>query len=209
MSDIWGKQAAAYEKLHLTPLDEFLQIQLEARRQSFHLIQKEAGHPDDGIPGRQSEHLLYRQIGGTTWMCVRAALAAMEGQPVILSGRDKGEANRIGFLTLSFYQRLGGEILRSSLDSATVAGGSLIKWSSKQTLPMIPSDTLLFEDKAWTYRAIRRAKGPFHMITDIRQESDHQGFIVYNAYAEDDELIMQVPFETAQSISGKFSVGGR
>lgn len=204
MTTVWEQEAALYERLYLTPLDEFIEQQLGRLKER----QASAGIPADGILGPQSEHLLYRQLGATTWMCVRAVNDLLKERNVEVVGRDNSEANRIGHLVLQFWQRLGGEIKSATLKGADLRDGGRLVWTSGATAHSkmrTPPGYLTYDDKVWEERITRRAKGPFHMIREVRAESNG-GLTVYNAYAEDDELVMEVPFETAQELAGKSKV---
>ena len=138
-------------------------------------------------------------------MCVRALLTLEDGKSVTLVGRNKPEGNRIGHLLLLMYKRLGGEIASSTLDTAILDTGCSVRWVGLQSIASVRGE--VFRDVEWGFRTVRRAKGPFHMIHEVRAES-RRGLTIYNAYAEDDELLMEVPFETAQRLPGKIKVGG-
>jgi len=198
MSDIWQRQSKLYQRLKLIPLDEFIETTVRENLQRFRKQGSQNLYPP-------RDEVLYRQIGGTTWMCVRALLALEDGKSVTLIGRTKQEGNRIGHLLLLLYKRLGGEIASSTLDTATLDTGCTVRWIGLQSIHAARGE--VFNDVEWGHRTVRRAKGPFHMIHEVRAES-HRGLTIYNAYAEDDELLMEVPLETAQMLPGKLKVSG-
>lgn len=176
----------AYKILRLTPLDQFISQQV-ARNGAALRPRKKMTAWDLS----QAELRRYKGIGATTWMCVRVALALMDGQEVTIIDADILQRASVSTVILDVLTRLGLTI------SPVWGVGGTFDFSNGAVLRVRGAVSevnrgILFSDAAWKTRAVCRAEGPFAMLREIRYENG--GF---HAYAEDDEYLLELTKEGA------------
>lgn len=177
-------QAWAYEKLGLTPLDTFIKERL--------LANKSMGY-------RPTERAQYAGIGASTWMCVRCTLGLIERYDTLLIAPSQDDAEIFVLKITKFLTRLSNPPVTTRGtghgNQLTAQKGGTLRWMIAGDPPIDHNSALVFEDTWWKARTIRRAKGPFAMITEVRLIDG-----VYEAYAEEDEHIMDLPRESALAL---------
>jgi len=173
--------AIAYEMLGLEPLDQFITRRIAENQQQ--------GLPDP-----------YRQIGASTWMCVRAALDVIRGQSVLVTGDSLLEGDRLLVVTDNYIERLSGRFAQRSeiVDRVTRRywSGALLRsavWHRHSKKFGHGHNGPIYVDFMWKERATRLGKGPFDMVTEIRLDS----FGHLQAYAEENEYLMELPLDGA------------
>ena len=172
----------AYEKLRLQPLDTH--IQWAVRNNDEVPVRWSKTKPK--VPRTEAE--LYKGIGATTWMCVRAAIALMEGKEVTVIEPD-------GLQLASKQVVIRNALINLARDKDALgqlwASDGTFEYSNGSVLRMrlvAPSGTrgVIFADREWKERAIRRAKGPYKMAREVRLIEDR-----FLAYAEEDEFLFE------------------
>jgi hypothetical protein len=186
----------AYQRLGLSQLDRYIKVAMGQNRANWFgsiLPTDRAKQPPD----------MYRQLGATTWMLVRAALALGETH-VMLLGRTPQHVTRLRALLLSYVERL--EIAEPAQEYPNshrieLSNAAEIWWNACRQDEVITGARgfrgTVFNDWQWAERMVRRAKGPYHMIREIRLEHDGLGFPLLSAYAEENEHIMELTFDGA------------
>lgn len=181
----------AYSKLGLVQLDRFVLARVEENED-----QQPEGYP-------------YRQIGASTWMCVRAALDLLYGTSVLISAPTMQTAVDLGQWTMRIVDRLASKSLER-----TIHPGGVEFLSPKATLRceedpldytdhtpdtydlkqrLLLSGTRIYKDVEWKQRTIRLALGPEEMAQEIRLEANGR----YYAYDEDGEQLMELSAQGA------------
>lgn len=192
----WDRVAQAYRTLGLIPLDEYMKGALEtnllkATIEPFMPVHDEVTF----IIGPES----YRQLGATTWMCVRAALELEEDRNVTIVVPQESQVQ--AFLRRATF--LADNVLRRS--GILMASGDRIRYTSS-ILSVVPeganelktTNAVLFSDRAWKERVIRRvSRNPFRMLREIRRDTDG----VIRGYAEEDEFLLELDEESWVELS--------
>ena len=181
----------AYQKLGLLPLDDFVLTQVKEN----HCLNP-AGDP-------------YQQIGASTWMCVRAALAVLESNNVLIQARDTRNAVRLYEQTLQYVSQLfpvvDGKRHGSDRTWFKDPPGAVLSWHE---VPDRTPDTRdadltaqlrgvkLFNDENWKARTIRFAQGPCALTQEIRLEQGR-----YYGYDEDGERLLELTADGAATMA--------
>jgi hypothetical protein len=195
----------AYEHLGLCPLHRFMRGALAKNKQ-------ERGN----VPG-QAPSDFHRGLGATTWMCVQAALTLAENNVLIVGVFGYRDAREMAVRVARFCEKLGAAEIghdHSHHPDPTVNTPSYIemsnaaelRWTSVQRGTQVTGQAgfrgVIFNDEEWAERMVRRAKGPFAMIREIRRApvmpfgSEYE----YRAYAEDQEFLMELTAEGARAL---------
>lgn len=146
----------AYSQLGLMPLDEFIQQRIDDN-----LI--DCMTPEDEIRQR------YRQIGATTWMCVRICLHLMQKRNAILVSSDFVRTSRIGNIVNQYMVLFGFPGMNPDSSHIVFDGAGILYLGTRGH----PLDTrtrgrcLVFDDHLWKQRAVRRSLGPFAMVRTV------------------------------------------
>lgn len=184
----WDQLASCYRLLGLTPLDQHLQ---DAYTSNVSRL------TTGGILDNKEELPLgdevFRQLGATTWMCVRACIDLQEGYSVTIVAPGSGIRDYIMDKMRNFMLKIDPGNSKGVL----LAGSNRIRF--RQALLSIQEQpdqgthgTLVYDDSEWALRAKRRVLGPYEMVVEYRQEDG-----VRRAYAEEDEYLFDAPLENA------------
>jgi len=173
----------AYQNLGLTPLDEYI-----AQRVKENLM----AHAGPDLLASS-----IRQIGASTWMCVRAAMTLATGTEVLLSASVRNETERLARLIMKYTADLfqipwteqNGEFVQFDRAKMYLAHGTGV-------VGRVGFRGVCYRDDEWKGRTVRRAKGPFAMIRTIRRTHDNH----FLGYAEEDEFIMELSEEGARDM---------
>jgi len=196
----------AYTRLGLTPLSLHMKLQIGENRRTW---------PGSILPLdlNQQPKEIFRQMGATTWMCVRAAMA-LEKESVLIVGcygphQVMEMVNRVAL----FAERLG--ITTSShayRDRIEMDNGAEIRWTTTSPGQKIVGARghrgPVFSDWEWAERMERRAKGPFAMIREIRaiRSSTNGEVVCLYAFAEESEFLMELTPEGAEELAANQTV---
>lgn len=194
----WRGQPASleevYRALNLEPLEDFAQRQL-----------RKGGSPATGLV---QESGVYRQIGSSTWMCVRILMDLIQGRNAIVVGRNMDMARWLRDLVLQFAEQLGLNVGDTTTRVCTVEGGKLY-WESEQPDPAkklvgrVGIRGIIYNDSEWAQALSRRVGGPFAMIRTIVRRSDTR----YDAYADEGEFLMTLTRDGAyQAVRGNRAI---
>lgn len=169
-----------YPILGLDPLDEFMAHKWQVNTQR-------------GVSPTDQ----YRGIGTTTWMVAGAIEHLLHGSKPNARNAVIVEIDhqRCELVSRRFRQ-LAPKILRFKTETVganeiILMNGTRMMWAMQSAYdrnPRIYAGCELFHGERWIERVIRRMKGPYAMIQEIRKVGDE-----YHAYAEDDEFLMTVP----------------
>lgn len=195
----WERLACAYQNLGLVPLDEYMKGALEANliRASSHPVNPLLGVHDEMtfVIGPES----YRQLGATTWMCIRAAIEMEDDLNVTIVVPKESQVQpflrRATFLADNVLRRSG--ILMASGDRIRYTS-SILSVVHEGANELKTTNAVLFSDRAWKERVIRRvSRNPFRMLREIRRDSDG----VIRGYAEEDEFLLELDEESWVELS--------
>jgi hypothetical protein len=195
----------AYERLGLVPLDHYMRETLDNNRRAF-----------SHLPKRE----IYRRLGATTWMCVRAAMELNKSDVLLLGCYGEQQLFDMIRRTARFAARLwllevshdhSGRHLdtgkpRGRFDCIEMSNGTELRWSQcsrgQKVAGVAGFRGTLFSDWEWAERMERRAKGPFAMVREIRKVPlDPMGDRhAYRAYAEEGEHLMELTHEGALAL---------
>lgn len=192
----------AYQRLGLVQLDRFLAGQLTANRARYALA------TIDRSRSLNSQEV-YRQLGATTWMCVRAAMALEETNVLLVGNHGAHQARTMVDRTARFAETLHGievthdysnqMVYSSAQHKLEMSNMAELRWTTCHIGERVSGATgfrgLVFNDWLWAERMKRRANGPFAMVREIRLEKDESGLLMLSAYAEDNEYLMELTFD--------------
>lgn len=185
---------AMYRKRNLTDLDEFVES-----RYAKNLSPSAMHMPVD--PASVDPHgPNFRRIGASTWMCAKAALTLLQGQDAMILGRDNTDAKRLAQLVCEFltlYRPFDLNEESASTRRSHTVGAATLRWANVHESLKGKIVGQVFNDRLWKERTARRALGPFAMIREVRYEG------TYNAYAEDNEFILELVPEGVQEFLWK------
>jgi len=186
----WGELQTLYSRLGLTPLDEFLQASYQQNQSRLTV-----GGLLDTPAELSSETESMRQIGATTWMCVRAMMDLLAGRSVtILTPYGHDEQIRILSVVRGHMRVLNNET------GTVLPARNRVRFSRALLSVLATPDPrnqhdLVYDDVEWAERARRRLGGPYEMMREVRLENG-----VLRAYAEEDEFLMELTPEAANDI---------
>lgn len=194
----------AYQRLGLTPVDDFIQSRMGFNRHGII-------DPNDKDPRKGTSSYQYREIGATTWMLVSAAVQ-MEKEDVLIVAPDHQIERKLQDGLKEILEKLmfPTEWRRESGLTVLAARGNRAFFSTNQSsqdavvVGMVGTNRVRakpYEDILWKTRAIRRAEGPFSMVREIRLVDRSWESMAapskYHAFAEDDEFLFEVTLEGA------------
>lgn len=179
-----------YRKLNLTPLDEYIHNCVWNRSR-------------DAVPLKViPTHPAFRAIGASTWMAVCAAWTICDGRDVLLIAENLSWAEHLMIMVKDYTLLLSPKEWEGSRVSVEAVMKERIKFSNGTCVYYTALRRherfkgVVFDDNSYKARAIRRALGPFAMTQIIRLED----FGKYNAYAEEDELLMELTAKEAAQL---------
>ncbi len=176
----------AYKKLGLWPLDDW--------RRNRH---KKNKHPS-----------IYKGLGASTWMCVRAALQLDYGD-ILLVGENMSFAQRLATQIDEYAEKLMGIHVchKHTIWDWECSNGTHIRLTSAalgvRIAGMAGHRGLVFNDWDWAERMKRRAQGPFAMVRFIHRKQKIGRAESMYAYAEEAEYLMELSREGAEALVAK------
>ena len=144
---------------------------------------------------------LYRQLGTTTWMCAHATIRLNQGFNVHII--TELAPDRIPTLVCDLMQSENHIMTWQGSDQRLVFSNGATLFVTRQFDQGTPQDRLVYFEADWYNRIIRRAKGPYSMIREIRYEYGGH----WNVYAEESELIGEITTAAAFKLAFKPGAG--
>jgi hypothetical protein len=167
---------AAFKKLGLTPLDEWL----------------------SKLPDGQTRH-----IGATTWMLVEAALNIIAKKRVVIVGPTLSVTSEMVKACRTYVVRLHkAQMLHITGRKVEFedAGGVLF-WDSERTRSRHGVNLdVTYRNSEWVFRTIDRRKNPFLRVRKIRRWPGGS----FMAYGESDEFLMELEESGAMELITRF-----
>jgi len=182
----------AYSRLGLRPLDEFMQdafLMNVSRHSSGGLLSTKPQVPTDDC---------FRQLGASTWMCVRACMDLRQSQSCFLIADCQDDRDELFIQARAIMQTLnrpmGGDGGVVPPSRNRIRFGSALLSVTHQADPGTPPDRI-YVDTEWAERARRRVLGPYEMVREVRWEND-----TLRAYAEEDEYLFDLDESSANEL---------